>query len=105
MRLRDELWFLARAWFHERTGAIDPKDTALIEELQLPCREWDSAGDKIKVESKEKTKKRGKHISPDVADAFVLTFASTASNIVYGSGGQTSRGWAQPLRRNIGGLL
>ena len=101
--LRSQLWYAARDWFVQRMGSIPAKDTALIEELQLPCREWDSAGDKIRVEAKEKTKKRGKHISPDVADAFVLTFASDAAALISGTGGLSK--WGEPIKRHIGGIV
>ena len=101
--LRSELWFKAREWFQQKTGKIPATDVALIEELQMPCREWDSAGDKIRVEAKDKTKKRGKHISPDVADAFVLTFASDAASLIYGAQGSVS--WQTPLKRGSLGVV
>jgi len=100
--LRSELWYKARDWFQARTGSIPAKDVDLIEELQLPCREWDSAGEKIRVEAKEKTKKRGTHISPDVADAFVLTFASDAAALI---GGTVSKTWQEPLIRGLKGIV
>lgn len=71
-RLRDELWFEAREWFQRRDCAM-PKDEALIAELTLPSYKILSNG-KLQVESKDDLKKRGV-TSPDLADAFCLTFA------------------------------
>jgi hypothetical protein len=75
MRLRDELWWRAREWFEKRDCKI-PDDEALIGELASVRYAIQSNG-KIKVESKDDMKKRGLP-SPDVADAFVLTFADVA---------------------------
>ena len=72
MRLRDELWFKGREWFQERLGSI-PQDDALIAELTAPTYTFTSTG-KMVVESKADMKKRGMR-SPDLADAFLLTFA------------------------------
>jgi len=71
-RQRDELWFLAREWFEGRDVKM-PKDDALIAELTLPSFKVLSSGKK-QVESKDDLKKRGV-TSPDLADAFCLTFA------------------------------
>jgi hypothetical protein len=71
MRLRDELWFKARDWFHGRdVKIVDDED--LIGELTLPTFKVLSTGKK-QVESKDEIKKRA--ASPDRADAFCLTFA------------------------------
>ena len=70
-RLRDELWFKARDWFHGRdVKIVDDED--LIGELTLPTFSVLSTGKK-KVEGKDEIKKRA--ASPDRADAFCLTFA------------------------------
>jgi phage terminase large subunit len=71
-RLRDELWFKARDWFWARDVCM-PRDDALIAELTLPSYKILSNGKK-QVESKDDMKKRGV-TSPDLADAFCLTFA------------------------------
>jgi phage terminase large subunit len=72
MRLRDELWFRARDWFHGRdVRIVDDED--LIGELTLPTFKVLSTGKK-QVESKDEIKKRA--ASPDRADAFCLTFAT-----------------------------
>jgi hypothetical protein len=72
MRLRDELWFKGREWFQDRSCAM-PQDDALIAELTSPTYSFTSTG-KMVVESKADMKKRGMR-SPDLADAFLLTFA------------------------------
>ncbi len=71
-RKRDELWFKAREWFSGRDVYMCADD-ALIAELTLPSYKITSSG-KIQVESKDDLKRRGV-ISPDLADAFCLTFA------------------------------
>jgi phage terminase large subunit len=71
-RSRDELWWRAREWFAERDCKI-AADEALISELSAPTFGFTSSG-RIVVESKDDMKSRG-HVSPDLADAFVLTFA------------------------------
>lgn len=71
-RLRDELWFKARDWFFGRDVTM-PQDEALIAELTLPSFRVLSTGKK-QVESKDDLKRRGV-TSPDLADAFCLTFA------------------------------
>ena len=73
MRLRDELWDKARQWFEARNCVL-PKDDALISELVAVKYGFTSAG-KLKVESKDELKKRGFR-SPDLADAFVMSFAA-----------------------------
>ena len=76
MRMRDELWFKAREWLESRTCILF-KDDALISELIVPGYGFPGSSGKIKVESKDEVKKRLRR-SPDIADAFVLTFAYVA---------------------------
>jgi hypothetical protein len=71
-RLRDELFWSAREWFEARDVKI-PSDDTLIAELTGIRYKYLSTG-KLKVESKDEMKRRGQR-SPDVADAFVLSFA------------------------------
>src|SRR6476620_7971309 len=71
-RLRDELWSKGRDWFQDKACSM-PKDDALIAELTAPTYAFTSTG-KMVVESKADMKKRGMR-SPDLADAFLLTFA------------------------------
>ncbi len=77
LRLRDELWFKARKWL-ERKDCKLFDDEVLIAELTLPRYGFTSTG-KLKVESKDELKKRYPQ-SPDVADAFCLTFSQTAEH-------------------------
>jgi len=71
-RLRDELWFNARDWFDTMSVSM-PRDEDLIDELANVKFAYTSLG-KLQAESKEDMKKRGLK-SPDLADAFCLTFA------------------------------
>lgn len=71
-RLRDELWWRAREWFEDRS-CLMVEDKDLISELVDVHYTILSSG-KIEVEKKDKMKERTSH-SPDLADAFCLTFA------------------------------
>jgi phage terminase large subunit len=82
MRLRDELWGRARDWFEEK-GCKLPDDTHLVQELAAPRFAFTSTG-KIKIEGKDEMRKRG-ITSPDIADAFCLTFASNAIVGIHGN--------------------
>tara|TARA_R110000751_G_scaffold207359_1_gene311226 strand:+ start:374 stop:1774 length:1401 start_codon:yes stop_codon:yes gene_type:complete len=81
-RLRDELWFLGKEWFENRDCTI-PDQEELIDDLSKPRFTFLSNG-KLKVEGKDEMKRRGMN-SPDLADAFCLTFASRASIAKNGS--------------------
>lgn len=70
MRSRDELWFSARRWLEKKDCKLCDDDT-LIAELCLP--KYGYINGKLKVESKDEMRKRFPR-SPDVADAFCLTF-------------------------------
>lgn len=105
MRARSELWWLAREWLEaknvrlEPPASDDPEDPqeVLASELILPKYEFTSTG-KINVEPKSELKKRESK-SPDVADAFVLTFAEDLSAAIHGAAGSTS--WGEPLKRGL----
>jgi len=80
MRLRDELWFRAREWFEardcalpERTRENDDVLDDFVGELTGPGFTVTTGG-LVKVEAKSDMKKRGIP-SPNMADAFCLTFA------------------------------
>lgn len=83
-RLRDELFWKAREWFEGRDCKI-PNDETLISEITSIRYKYQSTG-KLKVESKDEMKRRGQR-SPDVADAFVLSFAHEGATAM----GQISR--------------
>jgi hypothetical protein len=96
--LRSELWWAAKEWL----GKLDcrlPADETLAKELITPKYTITSNG-KIQVESKDDMKKRG-YESPNVADAFILTFASTAATATHGLAGALS--WAKPILRGLKG--
>jgi len=76
-RLRDELWWKGREWFEAMDCKL-PDDDTLMGELATVRYAIKSDG-KIKVESKDEMKRRGLP-SPDVADAFILTFAEVGRN-------------------------
>jgi phage terminase large subunit len=98
MRLRDELWCLARDWFKTRAVSI-PDDTETIEELVAVRVAYTSSG-KTKVESKDDLRSRGVG-SPDGADAVCLTFAYGGAAAAGATGGARSK--KGPLRRkNMG---
>ena len=73
MRLRDDLYFRMRDWFEGRACSIPEGCDDLIGELVMPWYEFRPNG-KIKVAGKQDLKKKlGR--SPDLSDAFMLTFA------------------------------
>ncbi|MBU9552834.1 DEAD/DEAH box helicase family protein [Burkholderia multivorans] len=96
LNLRAELWYKAREWLETRAVRL-PADNQLKAELATIRYQFQSTG-KIKIESKDEIKKRGVR-SPDLADAFVLTFASDAAT----AGSAWAYNWnsKKPLRRNI----
>lgn len=69
---RTELWGKMRDWL---PGAMIDKNQRLVDDLTGPEYEFQGREDKIKLESKEKIKKR--MASPDHADALALTFHLT----------------------------
>ena len=71
VRLRDELFYKVRQWFHARDCKI-PNDPVLISELSAPSYKLTSSG-KILVERKDEMKARGLK-SPNAADALAMTF-------------------------------
>lgn len=71
---RTDLWDRMREWLGgAMLGREDEQDRKLIEDLVGPEYEFMGREDKIKLESKEKMKKRGLP-SPDNGDALAVTF-------------------------------
>lgn len=101
-RLRDELWFLAKDWFEKRACSIIDFGR-LIDELTSVKLKFTSSG-KIRIESKDEMKARG-HKSPDVADAFVLTFAFGGAVHAGISKGSKWNNWKTPIRRELKGVV
>jgi phage terminase large subunit len=104
--LKAELWFKARQWFANRDCRLpdqyakreDRHVADLIEELTKPKYRFRKGSQKIEVESKDELKKRGMD-SPDLADAFVMTFASDAITMAFGRAAGSS--WNKPINRVI----
>jgi hypothetical protein len=94
---RAELWFRAREWFESKTVRIprDNRKESLIEELTGITYKFTSGG-KYQAESKDDLKRRGLR-SPDLADAFCLTFAVNAVTALHGSKAVGS--WSKPIKR------
>lgn len=97
VNLRAELWFQAKAWFAKADCSI-PEDERLINELAVVRYGFQESSGRLKIESKDEMKKRGL-ASPDMADAFVLTFASDAGTALYGTSYLSD--WAKPVRRRM----
>lgn len=94
--LRAELWYKAKAWLEKRDCRL-PNDGALINELATVRYKFTSNG-KIQIESKDEIRKRGVP-SPDLADSFVLTFASDAATVSYGTSYNSK--WTKPIKRHL----
>lgn len=77
LRKRDELWFQAREWFEEMDCSI-PDDPSLIAELCSVKFHPPTAGVmKMKVYTKEEMRKIMPQLrSPDLAEAFLMTFGA-----------------------------
>ena len=100
--LKTELWFMAREWFSARDCKIPaaPKSSRepdLGEDLCAVNYLPPMSSGKMRIEPKSETKKRLGH-SPDLADAFVLTFAG---NAITAQQGGLSVSWNTPLKRDI----
>lgn len=106
--LRAELWFKAREWLGSKSVRLpkcpdgcqkDCLHERLAYELAGPRISYTSTG-KILVESKDDMKKRGLK-SPNIADAFVLTFAADVAGMVHGTKDSRSfaTNWHEPIRR------
>jgi hypothetical protein len=101
LNLRAELWYKCKEWFQTLAVWIDPLDEDLCAEL-VRTRYKFSRGAKFQVESKDDMKKRG-FDSPDVADAFILTFAGGAAELMGSNTGDW--GWNSTIERNIMGIV
>lgn len=105
-KLRDELWWRVREWFEMRDVKMPPLTKDKLDPVEIVCSElvkptykYLSSG-KIAVESKDEMRKRGIP-SPDLADAFMLTFAEDVSVLMGGRYGGHS--WNDELPdRSVG---
>lgn len=96
-KLRDHLWLEAKKWLESGLGKL-PQSKELENELISPRYDFASNG-KTKVESKKEMKARGMK-SPNLADAFIHTFASDPAIII---GGNKNTSWNQMVQRNLQG--
>ena len=91
-RLRDELWFQMKEWFggyqcslpKAQSEDVEKLMDVFIDEMTSPRFAFTPSG-KLKVESKPQMKARGLK-SPDLAEAFLMTFASQST-------GERSNAW------------
>lgn len=112
--LKTELWFMGREWLEQRSTKLPLCDGTcedvreciheqLIAELTLVKYDYTSTG-KLLVESKSDVKKRG-YPSPNVAEAFILSFAEEPAGLAGGPGNNdgwgANMGWNQPLSRGL----
>jgi phage terminase large subunit len=98
--VRAELAFTAREWFEKRDVNI-ANDSRLGAEL-VDIRYKPTSTGKIQIESKDDMRRRGVK-SPNLADAFFLTFAADATAALYGS--KNSKTWKEALTRTIKGIV
>lgn len=102
LNLRAQLWWVGREWFERRGGKIiDDAEGTLVGELTTVTYSYTPNTNKIKVEAKSDIKRRGLR-SPDVADAFLLTFASTATALM---GMAPKTDWNVAVKRNYKGIV
>lgn len=105
--LRAELWFTMGEWFAKRDCGLPkvygaPEEGRdLVEELCATRYEYQPRSQRIVIEDKKKTKGRLGH-SPDMADAFMLTFASDAITLLHG---RTSNVHSGKISRPLRGLV
>ena len=100
--LKAELWFKGREWFARRDSRLPERDKNgvmedFIEELTTAESKFQPVSGKILV--KEKDHKR----SPDLADSFILTFASESITLSGVDDGY--RNWKKPLQNPIKGIV
>lgn len=98
LNLRAELAFKGREWFS--TLNVHINDEELARELSIPWYKFTKTG-RIFVASKDEIARRHPIMgSPDLSDAFLLTFAGAASFAMYGSEGpRKAVAWSQEQRR------
>lgn len=98
MRLRDEMWWLAKNWFasmNVNLRDLEIRDQDMLEaELCAPLALFTSTG-KNGVETKSQLKARG-YASPNMADALCMTFVHDGS-IGSGAWGSSNSSWKKPL--------
>lgn len=107
--LRTELGFLGKEWLESRDHLLPNCDGSCLDTLaciherlamELTTIKYDvTSGGKLLMETKRDMKKRG-YKSPDIADAFFLSFAEEPHTMVHGSkDGWGEFGWNQSISR------
>jgi hypothetical protein len=108
--LRTELWFAGYEWFASRDCKLpdyyrkperNSEGDDLVGELTKVRYKFRPGSGKIAAESKDEMKKRGMR-SPDLADAFLLTFAVDAMTLAHGA---TKSSWKTKLSRPLKGIV
>lgn len=81
-RLRDELWWKLREWFYERKCKLPSIKhiDEFVNDISKVTYDYMKGSEKIKVASKADMKAVMDH-SPDVADAFMMTFAVALDSV------------------------
>lgn len=95
--MKAELWFTAREWFQTRDCNL-ADDLELARELAAVHYDPPTSSGKVKLENSSETKKVLR-CSPDLAAAFVMTFAGYAASALFGS--KHSSAWNQPLGKAL----
>ncbi len=101
--LRTEVYFKMREWFAEK-DVVFPKPAAkddnmdlLIREITMVRYKFTPQSRKLYIESKDDIRRRG-HRSPDLADAFALTFAGDAITLAQGAKAAHTN-WRTPIAK------
>lgn len=107
--LRTELWFAAREWLMKANTSMprchngcnrECLHEKLATELASLKYVFAPNSNKYMAETKAQMKKRGLS-SPNIAEAFILSFASEPAGLVHGSSdGFSAGGWNQDISRN-----
>jgi len=92
-RLRDELWWKSKEFMEAKVGGVDTKNVTRERFMDLAAElssvRYDYRGARLRIFSKKEMKKLGL-ASPNIADAFNLTFASEITGL-RGAAGQGRR--------------
>jgi phage terminase large subunit len=116
--LRTQLWYLCREWLaslavtlpkecHCSVCRKDPTKPAkrdnharrLEVELAAQRSDYTSTG-RLLCYPKSQMKKHLKGMSPNIADALMLTFAEEIATLMHGGGGWNAPSWNEPIRLN-----
>ena len=104
---RTELWYNARDWLMKKNCSLPRCDGGCNRDCihekfaaeLVSLRYIFASSGKYAAETKADMKKRGED-SPNIADAFVLSFASDAAGMVHGSSDGFGSSWTSDISRN-----